>query len=188
MILCTKWGTSISKPTRYPSSSSKDIEWRFSKGTFSSFQMTTQKKGPVALLSDSDVLDHLVRIYKDLYDSPTAPTLSTKSLREQQNDRFWSDFVARLNTGENMAFSKSKEAIFFRIKFRDKLYARHYRRKCYTCTTMLNNPSIHVAGDCINICANHSTGHQCSSTVPRQYVIALLVPETTSFFEGTINS
>lgn len=71
------------------------------------------KRYQLALLSDLDVSNNVLLRHEDLQDPPLVPIFSTGMPREQQNNHFCRDIVARLHVGEDLAFSKCEEATSF---------------------------------------------------------------------------
>lgn len=67
----------------------------------------------VAFTSDSDVSDYNRFTHKAFQNPPLKPTTSAEMLKEQQTDRFCRDIVARLHTGEELAFRQEKKKNVF---------------------------------------------------------------------------
>lgn len=80
----------------------------------------TVQREQAALLSDSDVSRNILLTHKNLRDPPLVLIISAKMFREQQNDRFCRNKAAKLLTGENLAFSNSKNGILSRVAYENK--------------------------------------------------------------------
>lgn len=75
----------------------------------------TVQREQAAILFDSDVYNHIPITHEGLRNPPLVPINSAKMLRDQQNDRFCRDIIARLHTGKGLAFSKSVDGKSFQV-------------------------------------------------------------------------
>lgn len=126
----------------------------------------TLSQEQVALISELEVLDHLVVTHDDLQEPALLPINIDEMLPERQADRFCGSLIARLQNGEVMLFSQNEDSMMSRLayKMNKSLYPRPCRQECYTSAVMKSNQSTLEADGCIIYIFDSSTRLPCQAT------------------------